>query len=80
MDEPRAPRTYSGKLAAAIVFAVVVVFVLLNVVFSRFVPQPAKPVPPPPPSSFAVSVVAVAVVDQVVNFEAAREREFERRL
>ncbi|MEP7056081.1 MAG: hypothetical protein ABI912_12640 [Actinomycetota bacterium] len=40
-------RTYSGRLAALIVLAVVVVFVLLNVVTGHFVPQPAKPVQPP---------------------------------
>lgn len=47
MADRREPRTYSGKVAALIVLAVVVVFVLLNVVAGRFVPGPAKPVQPP---------------------------------
>jgi hypothetical protein len=41
------PRTYSGRLASLIVLAVVVVFVLLNVVTGRYLPQPSRPVAPP---------------------------------
>ena len=40
-------RRYSGKVAALIVVAIVVVFVLLNVLAERTVPQPDHPVPPP---------------------------------
>ena len=47
MAEPAGKRTYSGKVTAIIVVAVVVVFVLLNVLAGRNVPGPDQPVAPP---------------------------------
>jgi hypothetical protein len=46
-DQPLQRRTYSGKLAAVIALVVVIVAVLLNLVTSRFVPKPDRPVQPP---------------------------------
>ena len=47
MTDPAKRRTYSGKVTAFIILAVVVVFVVLNVVAGRFAPQPDRPVQPP---------------------------------
>lgn len=47
MTEPRTRRSYSGKVTAIIVVTIVVVFVLLNVMSSRLVPQPDRPGVPP---------------------------------
>jgi hypothetical protein len=40
-------RRYSGRVTALIIVAIVVVFVLLNVVAERTVPKPDRPVPRP---------------------------------
>lgn len=45
-DPRRLPR-YSGRVTAIIVLVIVVVFVLLNVISSRLVPEPHQPVQPP---------------------------------
>ena len=47
MVEEQPTRSYSGKVTAVIVLAIVVVFVVLNVLAERHVPQPDRPVPPP---------------------------------
>ena len=56
MAQPWSDRSYSGKVTAVIIVAVVVVFVLLNVLGGSAVPEPDRPVQPPtgtvaPPSA-----------------------------
>ncbi len=47
-DEPtRTPRTYNGKVTAIIIIAIVVVFVLLNVVSAVLVREPDRAPQPP---------------------------------
>ncbi len=41
------PRRYSGKVTALIVLAIVAVFVALNLMSDKFIPQPDRPVPTP---------------------------------
>lgn len=47
MAEQQPTRRYSGKVTALIVLAIVAVFILLNIVALRTVPQPDRPVPRP---------------------------------